>query len=128
MLILLPAITKYFKSLFLGFKDHEFRTVFFVAVLTLATGTFFYHQIEKWRWLDSLYFSVTTLTTVGFGDLSPHTDIGKIFTIGYVFIGIGTILAFINAVSKQAKRGYLSEAEEKIEATIKKIIKLNQNN
>ena len=123
MFTLSLAVIRFFKTLLNGFRDHEFRAVFFIAVLTLITGTTFYHKIEGWRWLDSLYFSVTTLTTVGFGDFSPQTDEGKIFTIIYVFIGIGTILAFINAVARQTRKGYSVEAQEKIEQTIKKPFK-----
>ena len=48
-------------------------------------------------WLDALYFSVVTLTTVGYGDFSPQTDIGKIFTIIYIIGGIGIIFGFMSA-------------------------------
>lgn len=90
---------RFWRSLIKGFRDPEFKGLFLIVVLILISGTFFYHSVEKWRWLDSLYFSVTTLTTVGYGDLSPHTDLGKIFTMMYLFVGIGVILGFINAVA-----------------------------
>jgi heme/copper-type cytochrome/quinol oxidase subunit 1 len=38
-----------------------------------------------------------TLTTIGFGDFVPATDLGKIFTIVYVFMGLGILLGFVNA-------------------------------
>jgi hypothetical protein len=38
--------------------------------------------------IDALYFSVTTVSTVGLGDLSPQTDIGKLFTVVYIFVGV----------------------------------------
>jgi len=62
----------------------------------LALGTIFYHFVEKWRWLDSLYFTVVTLSTVGYGDYAPKTDAGKIFTVFYVFIGIGIFVYAAN--------------------------------
>jgi voltage-gated potassium channel Kch len=52
--------------------------------------------------LDSLYFSVITLTTVGYGDFSPSTTTSKIFTMFYIFVGIGIILGFVNAVAERS--------------------------
>ena len=73
-----------------------------LVVVTLLSGTIFYIQIEGWNVLDSLYFSVVTLTTIGFGDLTPSTATGKTFTIVYIFVGLGIILAFVNAVAERA--------------------------
>lgn len=69
-------------------------------VVTLLSGTLFYRQAKGWSLLDSLNFSVITLTTVGYGDLTPLTAAAsKVFTIFYIFVGIGIILAFVNAVA-----------------------------
>ena len=54
--------------------------------------------------MDAFYLSVTTLTTVGLGDLAPKTTIGKLFTVVYIFAGIGITLGFIDAVSKESLR------------------------
>jgi len=66
--------------------------------LVILGGSTVYHYLEDWSWVDSVYFSVVTLTTVGFGDFAPKTDGGKIFTIFYIIIGIGIILSFINTL------------------------------
>ncbi|ETA68861.1 Ion channel [Methanolobus tindarius DSM 2278] len=94
----------FIRSLFNMFKEPEFRSIFTLVIFTLTLGTVTYHSIEGWTWLDSLYFSVITLTTIGFGDLAPATDIGKIFTIIYVFIGLGILLGFVNASGEHFRK------------------------
>ncbi len=66
--------------------------VFIVIMIVLFGGATFYHYIEEWRYLDALYFSAYTMTTVGYGDFTPKTDIGKIFTIFYVFAAVAIAL------------------------------------
>ncbi len=90
------------RGIWRSFKDPEFEALFSLVVIILGCGTYFYHYVEQWSWLDSLYFSVTTLTTVGYGDFVPHTAAGKLFTIVYLLIGIGILLAFITYVAESA--------------------------
>lgn len=89
------------RSIWSALKDPEFEALFTLVAILLLSGMFFYHSVEGWSYLNSLYFSVTTLTTVGYGDFSPHTDAGKIFTMIYLFIGIGILLSFLNVVAQQ---------------------------
>lgn len=79
-------------------KNKDYRDLLLTTSVVIATGTVAYHFIEGWAWIDSVYFSVITLTTIGYGDFSPETDEGKLFTIFYIIIGIGIILSFINTV------------------------------
>lgn len=85
-----------------AFKDPEFEVLLTLTAVVLATGTIFYHDVEGWTYLDSLYFSVVTLTTVGYGDLFPHTAVSKIFTMVYLIVGIGILFGFINTVAHYA--------------------------
>jgi len=78
------------------FKDKAYRKLSISTVLVLLNGTIIYHFVEGWKWLDSFYFSVITLTTVGYGDLAPQTTFGKLFTVIYILTGIGIIFGFIN--------------------------------
>ena len=81
---------------------HNFQAVGVIALAVLATGTIFYHIVEKLNWLDSVYFCVITLATVGYGDITPHTNLGKFFTIFYVLTGVGIIATFANLLIRRA--------------------------
>jgi hypothetical protein len=98
-------------------SDQAFRILLALVVSLLVSGTTFFTLVEGWSVLDAFYFSVTTLTTVGFGDPAPATAAGKIFTIVYIFVGLGVIGGFINVLAKHtfARRmrgGGASEAKE----------------
>jgi len=77
--------------------DRSYRRLLLSASIVLAVGTIIYHYFEGWSWFDSFYFSVITLTTIGYGDFYPVTIPGKVFTIFYILIGVGIIFGFINA-------------------------------
>ena len=83
-------------------RDPDFRALVVLVCFTLLSGTIFYSLQEGWSLVDALYFSVTTLSTVGLGDLSPTTTIGKLFTVVYIFSGLGFIAGFINTIGKEA--------------------------
>lgn len=79
-------------------SDRTSWPAFAWAGIWLLIGTLVYHYIEQWDWLDALYFCVVTLATVGYGDFTPTTPIGKIFTMFYIMNGIGILLFFIDKV------------------------------
>jgi len=103
---IIPLIFDFLRNVVALLKDRETRGVVYLVVIVLISGMVFYHTAEGWTWLDSLYFSVTTLTTVGLGDLSPKTDAGKAFTIVYILVGLGILAGFLTMVAqKQRERG-----------------------
>ena len=88
----------FFRTISSFLNEKQYRDIIYVTVVVLILGTVVYHYAEDWRWIDSLYFSMITLTTVGYGDFHPQTDLGKLFTIFYIIVGVGIILSFVDAV------------------------------
>lgn len=60
------------------------------VLFVLLIGSMGYHWLEHFGWLDALYMTVITITTVGFREVQPLSSWGKIFTIFIIFAGIGT--------------------------------------
>ncbi len=102
MISFLANFINFFRAIWRGLRDSEFQVLLTLTAITLISGTLFYRYAEGWSVLDSLYFSVITLTTVGYGDLSPSTPLSKIFTMAYLMVGIGIIVAFVNKIASDA--------------------------
>lgn len=84
-----------------------------VLIAYMCFGATFYHLFEGWRWLDSFYFVAVTLATIGYGDFTPKTDAGKLFTIPYIFIGVGAFVYIANAFLRYRAEVRLSKRQLK---------------
>lgn len=80
--------------------DRRTRPVLLYVVILILIGTLLYHWLEGWNWLDSFYFVVITLTTIGYGDFSPTTPITKLITIYFGINGIMVLLLLYDAVRR----------------------------
>lgn len=82
-------------------KKFHRRLLYIIVIILifLFGGSTFYYYIENWRYLDAVYFSAYTMTTVGYGDFVPKTDAGKIFTIFYAFAGVGIALYGLSIIA-----------------------------
>ncbi|MES1907563.1 MAG: hypothetical protein MHM6MM_000660 [Cercozoa sp. M6MM] len=79
-----------------------------LAVLVyLAIGTLYYATHERLNWgvAKALYFSVTTLTTIGYGDLSPETAGTRVFTAIYIAVGVSMIAFALSVVGSRVLEG-----------------------
>jgi hypothetical protein len=85
-------------------EDRGIHLIGGLALAAVGVGTLMYRWMEGWGWVDSLYFSVVTLTTVGYGDLSPTSPGSKLFTVFYIIGGISLFGAFLNNVMKRRAR------------------------
>jgi voltage-gated potassium channel len=84
--------------------NRKTRPIFIYAAFVIVIGAALYHWLEGWSWLDSLYFVVITLTTIGYGDLSPTTSATKLITIFYGINGVILLLMLFDVI--RALRGW----------------------
>src|SRR5262245_55749545 len=68
------------------------RIVLIAVLAAIAIGTVVFHLLEGWSILDSLYVTAQTVTTVGFGDLTPRTTAGRVFATVFMMLGVGIVL------------------------------------
>jgi hypothetical protein len=79
------------------------RKFFFVglfAMFIIIAGIFLFREIEGWNYIDSFYFTVVTLTTIGYGDIVPITNIGKIATSIYALLGVAIFLFCVGVIAE----------------------------
>ncbi len=94
-------------------KSYSYLTKeFFIIVIMIVTGSFVF-QITEWRSrFESLYFTVITMTSVGFGDLVPSSVAGKIFTMIYAILGVPMFIYTTSIVLQMRFRGYLKRVQQ----------------
>ena len=81
------------------------RTCGALFLLSLAVGTASFRLIEGWGFADALYMSVITLSTVGFGEVRPLSDAGRLFTSGFVIVNLGITALFITQLTQHLVDG-----------------------
>jgi voltage-gated potassium channel len=106
VLSFLVLIRRFVQALRRGWRDPQFRALLYLSMILLVVGMLFYHRVEHWTLFEALYFSVMTLTTVGYGDFYPHTGAGRVFTIFYVLIGLGVVLALVAEIASGAAKAH----------------------
>lgn len=101
-MLLLAALRHLGRAIRLGWADSEFRVLLSSVLLLIFAGVLFYTRVEGWSVLDSFYFVIITMTTVGYGDFSPVTVAGKLVTVFFILAGIGLFLAFLSRIAALA--------------------------
>ncbi len=102
---------------------NKIKSLFFILIAIIIVGTIGFRIIEGWDILDSLYMTIITLTTIGFGEVRPLDDYGKIFTILLVVFGIATVGYAIRTIGQVILDGQLRKliGSRKMEKQIKKL-------
>ncbi|MDQ7838297.1 MAG: potassium channel protein [Thermodesulfobacteriota bacterium] len=71
-----------------------------ILIFVIAFGTSGYMLIEKWDFLDALYMTVITLTTVGYGEVRPLGGSGRVFTICLLIMGVGFVFYMFGTITQ----------------------------
>ena len=101
----------FFGELWFLVKQPKFRSILIWMLILVVTGTILFSWIEGWSILDSLYFSIVTLTTVGYGDFSPTTTAGKLVAIIYMIFGLSMIAASISVLAMERQAMHLQKSD-----------------
>jgi voltage-gated potassium channel len=105
----------------MSFKKIRGAIVLFLFIILI--GGLIYTYLEDWNYLDSVYFTTVTVTTLGYGDFTPTTTIGKIFTIFFSLSGIAIGIYILTMLGKYMASEVNRKKNKKI--IIKKGSKIN---
>src|SRR5256885_14098122 len=87
-----PVIRNRSRSVF------RIRYALMALAIAILFGTIGFHLVEGWPLDDSLYVTVQTLTTVGYGDITPHTAMGRGFAVLVMLIGAGGVALGLSSI------------------------------
>lgn len=103
------------------FRHLRFSIIALVSII--AIGTLGYSLVEGWSLFDALYMTVITLATVGFKEVQPLSDQGKLFTIILIISGTGMIAYTLSSLLQFTLEGQLRKilGRKKLESRISKL-------
>ena len=94
------------------FFHRQFRRIYYFLLLLLVVitgGTLGFMIIEEWSLIDSLYMTIITVSTVGFGEVSELSDYGKLFTAFLIIFSFGTFAYAVSAITVYVVNGEYKE-------------------
>ncbi|WP_459201568.1 potassium channel family protein [Methanococcus sp. CF] len=97
----------------------------FVLLILIVSFSMIFMYIEGWTLLQAIYFSVATISTVGYGDFSPKTELGQFFTILFIIFGVSTGLYTLGAFAESFIGGYFKRYNRMVK--MKKRIDMLEN-
>ena len=81
----------------------KFRNLEFMVgalLLVIALGTAGFHYLEGWPWFDGFYMVITTLTTIGYGEIHPLSHTGRIFNVIIILGGVSLVFLAIGSATE----------------------------
>ncbi|HTR23305.1 MAG TPA: potassium channel protein [Terriglobales bacterium] len=81
-------------------KFRQLRFLGGALALVIAIGTAGFHFIEGWSWFDGFYMVITTLTTIGYGEIHPLSHVGRIFNIIIILGGVTLVFLAVGSATE----------------------------
>jgi hypothetical protein len=88
-----------------------------LVVIFMSLGTLVYYFLEGWSFIDSLYFTTITITTIGYGDIAPTNPVSKLFTVLFAFSGVTIFLFSMTVIAEH----YFSKKVMVLEKQVKSV-------
>src|SRR5271166_3321707 len=76
------------------------KILFFALMALMLVGVAGFHFLEGWPWFDGFYMVLTTITTIGYGELHPLSPAGRIFNTFIIITGVGLVLLFFGGATQ----------------------------
>lgn len=94
---------------------HNLRLSVALVLILYLVGTIFYHTVEGWTYLQSVYFVTMTITTIGYGDFVPKTEIGMVFSMFLALIGISVAFYLIYSIAAYREKTFDRQVVSRLE-------------
>ena len=85
-------------------RGAEVKILLVTLFVWLGLGTLIFCLVEEWTFIEGIYFTMVTLTTIGLGDYAPDTNGGRAVLYVFTFVGIGLVATLIHLVGDMAEK------------------------
>jgi voltage-gated potassium channel len=121
MVSLTIGLARFWLAIRTAWRDPSFRLLAGLTVSLLVVGTWVFHKVEGWTYLDSFYFSAISVATVGYGDFTPKTSLGKLLAVFYIYAGFGLLVAMLTLFANSLIQS-VRESREKLHQQLKEAL------
>lgn len=105
----------------------DILTALLVLLIIILFGVWYFRFEEGWSTIDSFYFTVMTMTSVGYGDFVPTHDASKIVTAFYAMISIPLVIFSLGVIAKSYFEKRIGSIEKRISEMLSREKTLEEN-
>lgn len=79
---------------------YNLKLIALALVVLVFVGVAGFHFIEGWSWFDGFYMVLTTITSIGYGEIHPLSHTGRLFNSFIIITGVGLVLLLVGGASR----------------------------